>query len=161
MPLASCGNAACFVSLLTGSTPALCIIFGHFSAGIGCILAPKALRAGCISPTEAIACLAAGSLYLWRYIVRNGRPRTLPPGPPGLPIIGNLLDVPTKQLAAGYRKLSDDYGDLVYLDAFGQPILVLGSHATAVDLLEKWSALYSDRLPTPMIQLTAADSSGY
>ncbi|KAJ2991019.1 hypothetical protein NUW54_g7793 [Trametes sanguinea] len=100
-----------------------------------------------------ISCLAAGSLYLRRYIVRNGRSRTLPPRPPGLPIIGNLLDVPTKQLAAGYRKLSDDYGDLVYLDAFGQPILVLGSHGMAVDLLEKRSALYSDRLPTPMIEL--------
>ncbi|OSD08730.1 CyP450 monooxygenase [Trametes coccinea BRFM310] len=101
-----------------------------------------------------IACLAVIALFLWRYLIRTRRSRTkLPPGPPGLPIIGNLLDVPTKQLAAGYRKLSENYGDLVFLDAFGQPILVLGSHATAVDLLEKRSALYSDRLPTPMVEL--------
>ena len=34
----------------------------------------------------------------------------LPPGPRGLPIIGNLLDVPNDRPWLGYRKLADKYG---------------------------------------------------
>ena len=33
----------------------------------------------------------------------------------------------------------------MYLDVLGQPMIVLGSHEAAADLLEKRSANYSDR----------------
>lgn len=36
-------------------------------------------------------------------------------------------------------------GDLVYMNALGQGILVLGSRRRAVDLLESRSTIYSDR----------------
>lgn len=36
-------------------------------------------------------------------------------------------------------------GDVVYLDVLGQPMIILGTHEAAVDLLEKRSANYSDR----------------
>ncbi|KAI0671646.1 cytochrome P450 [Trametes maxima] len=38
-----------------------------------------------------------------------------------------------------------------YINVFGQPILVLGSHEAAVDLLEKRSALYLDRLESAVV----------
>ena len=44
-------------------------------------------------------------------------------------------------------------GDLVNLDAARQPMLVLGSHEGAVELLEKQSAIYSDRVYSPMVEL--------
>ncbi|KAJ8457352.1 hypothetical protein ONZ51_g11586 [Trametes cubensis] len=56
-----------------------------------------------------------------------------------------------------YRELNDEYGDVVYLNALGQPMLVLGTHAAAVDLLEKRSALYSDRAYSPMVDLGGFD----
>ena len=34
----------------------------------------------------------------------------LPPGPPPLPVIGNLLNIPKKISAREYRRLSDKYG---------------------------------------------------
>ena len=36
-------------------------------------------------------------------------------------------------------------GDLIYLNAVGQPIVVINSHKVAVDLLDRRAATYSDR----------------
>lgn len=44
-------------------------------------------------------------------------------------------------------------GDVVYLDALGQPMIILGSHEAAADLLEKRSAIYSDRSISTMAEL--------
>ena len=44
-------------------------------------------------------------------------------------------------------------GDVIHLDVFGQPMIILGSHEAAIDLLEKRSANYSDRAPSPMAEL--------
>jgi len=70
--------------------------------------------------------------------------RKLPPGPRGYPIIGNLLELRKEQWLkfATWRK---DYGDLIYLTAVGQSIVVLNSHKVAADLLDRRSGIYSDR----------------
>ena len=38
----------------------------------------------------------------------------------------------------------------MYLDAFGQPMIVIGSHEAACELLDKRSANNSDRVPSVM-----------
>ncbi|EIW55506.1 CyP450 monooxygenase [Trametes versicolor FP-101664 SS1] len=100
---------------------------------------------------------AAVSVWLLRYWRTSRRRLPLPPGPRPLPIIGNVLDMPGKNSGAEYRELSDKYGDLVYLDVLGQPILLLGTHEAAIDLLDKRSALYSDRVHSPMVNLGGFD----
>ncbi|KAL1943795.1 hypothetical protein VTO73DRAFT_3613 [Trametes versicolor] len=65
--------------------------------------------------------------------------------------------MPNKNAGVDYRELSDKYGDLVYLDVLGQPILLLGTHDIAMDLLDKRSALYSDRVHSPMADLSGFD----
>ncbi|KAH9059147.1 cytochrome P450 [Lactarius vividus] len=70
--------------------------------------------------------------------------RNLPPGPKGLPLIGDVRHASDQAwLASPQRK--DDYGELMYLSVFGQGILVVNSQRVAVDLLEKRSNIYSDR----------------
>ncbi|KAH8977256.1 cytochrome P450 [Lactarius hatsudake] len=72
------------------------------------------------------------------------RYRYLPPGPKGLPFIGDVKHASDQGwLASPQRK--DDYGELMYLSVFGQGILVVNSQRVAIDLLEKRSNIYSDR----------------
>lgn len=44
-------------------------------------------------------------------------------------------------------------GDIVYLDAVGQPMIILGTHEAAIDLLDKRAANYSDRKLSSMAEL--------
>ncbi|KAI1421045.1 cytochrome P450 oxidoreductase OrdA-like protein [Xylaria sp. FL1777] len=79
--------------------------------------------------------------------VSNKNKRPLPPGPRGLPILGNITDLP----ASGERewehwlKHKDVYGPISSVTALGTTIIVLHSRALAVELLEKQSALNSSR----------------
>ncbi|KAI0634619.1 cytochrome P450 [Trametes polyzona] len=92
-------------------------------------------------------------LYVLARLRRRGR-MPLPPGPRPLPLIGNALDIPTIDVEKAYRDMNAQYGDVVYLDALGQPMIFLGSHETALELLEKRSSIYSDRKASVMAELT-------
>ncbi|KAI8994065.1 cytochrome P450 [Trametes punicea] len=85
-------------------------------------------------------------------VFSKGKSR-LPPGPPRLPLIGNALDVPTKDMGPVFRDLNAKYGDIVYLDVLGQPMVILGTHEAAIELLEKRSSIYSDRNTSTMASL--------
>ncbi|KZO99730.1 cytochrome P450 [Calocera viscosa TUFC12733] len=77
----------------------------------------------------------------------NKRTSRLPPGPPGLPLLGNILQLPSQFL---YRKLSawsDRYGPIYTIWMGSQPYLVLGSAAVSADVLDRMSAVTSDRPP--------------
>ncbi|KAJ2919402.1 hypothetical protein MD484_g974, partial [Candolleomyces efflorescens] len=84
---------------------------------------------------------------------RNPRGLPLPPGPKGLPILGNVFQFPQGHSWEGYKKLSDQYGDMIYLTAPGNGILILGTRKCAVDLLDRRSAIYSDRPLLPAAEL--------
>ncbi|RPD54777.1 CyP450 monooxygenase [Lentinus tigrinus ALCF2SS1-6] len=93
---------------------------------------------------------------VWRHQSRLRRSR-FPPGPPPLPVLGNILDIPREYSATAYRSLFDKYGDIVYLDAVKQSIIVLGTYAAASELLEKRSAKYANRPSLIMVGLIGGD----
>jgi hypothetical protein len=109
------------------------------------------------------------------YRRRRGLP--YPPGPRPLPIIGNLLDIPKTFSWLAYSKFSKAHGTLPHLPRpnsslltkmtgdilafhiFGKVIVVLNTAKAAKDLLEKRSAIYSDRPPMPFYDMYVLASS--
>ncbi|KAK0469478.1 cytochrome P450 [Desarmillaria tabescens] len=80
-----------------------------------------------------------------------------PPGPKGLPFIGNLCDIPAEYPWITYAQWTATYGDVLYLNTPGNPTIILNSAQVATELLEKRSALYSDRPDMQMLRLSGWD----
>ncbi|KAG2021156.1 cytochrome P450 [Coprinopsis cinerea AmutBmut pab1-1] len=76
---------------------------------------------------------------------RNPRGLPLPPGPRRLPLVGNLFQIPSVHPWAVYDSWGKQYGDMIYLEAIGQPLMIINSVATGTELLEKRGTNYSDR----------------
>ncbi|KAI5118126.1 hypothetical protein M0805_008034 [Coniferiporia weirii] len=69
----------------------------------------------------------------------------MPPGPFGLPFIGNKHQMPAVKPWRAFEKLNKQYGPVVSLFFGNTPIIVLGTARAAWDLLEKRSEIYSSR----------------
>ncbi|KAJ4487213.1 cytochrome P450 [Lentinula edodes] len=75
----------------------------------------------------------------------RGVNKRLPPGPRGLPILGNIFQLGTGSQWLTFDQLKSRYGPIVYLNMAGQNIIVLNTKAAAIELLERRSVIYSDR----------------
>ncbi|KAF8578978.1 putative CyP450 monooxygenase [Ramaria rubella] len=82
---------------------------------------------------------------------------SLPPGPRGWPIAGNVADMPKEQEWVTFTQWNKYYGDLVSIQVFGQPMMSISSPAIAHELFETRSSLYSDRCEFPMFKLMGAN----
>ncbi|KAF8439002.1 cytochrome P450 [Boletus edulis BED1] len=94
--------------------------------------------------------LAAGIIvanYAWRRSFRSQAP--FPPGPPGLPVLGNVFDIPVTEPWKAYKRLGEKYGDLVHLRVLTQDLIILNSYEAIKDLLENRSQNYSNRPHIP------------
>lgn len=114
-------------------------------------------------------CLSASSFLLALYFyLKKPNPYAslpLPPGPKGLPIIGNLLDMPTEFEWKTYHEWCKKYGvylcllwllrgltlcgvegtDILHVPVMGTNIIVLDSPEAVLELMERRSSIYSDR----------------
>ncbi|KAJ0421554.1 putative cytochrome P450 oxidoreductase OrdA-like protein [Aspergillus carlsbadensis] len=79
----------------------------------------------------------------------------LPPGPTPLPLVGNLRDLPPPGAEEWlhWLKHKDLYGPISTVKVFGQRLVILNDAQLAVDLLDKRSAIYSDRPDMPFAKL--------
>lgn len=90
-------------------------------------------------------------IYKWKLGARKRL--SLPPGPRPDPIIGHLRLIPSIGQDLFFYQLGKVYGDVLYLRVFWRSIVVLNSVDAAVELLEKRSAIYSDRPKFPIYDL--------
>ncbi|KAI9507628.1 cytochrome P450 [Russula earlei] len=100
------------------------------------------------------------------HMFRRRRPALpFPPGPKGLPILGNALDMPNKNPWLTYLQWGKMYGkcfsdlirgvdyilemidsDIVHANFLGKHVIVLNSAKAVHELFEKRSSIYSDRI---------------
>ncbi|KIY73621.1 cytochrome P450 [Cylindrobasidium torrendii FP15055 ss-10] len=69
----------------------------------------------------------------------------LPPGPRGLPLLGNALDMMKLRPWLVYNEWKQQYGDIVYFTAADRGCLLLSSHKTTHELMDKRGSNYADR----------------
>ncbi|KAJ4467123.1 cytochrome P450 [Lentinula edodes] len=90
--------------------------------------------------------IAALILLTFRLVLGFKNRGRLPPGPRGLPILGNALQLASvSRIWLIFDKWKSQYGPIMYLNLAGQHIVVLNTKAAAIELLERRSAIYSDR----------------
>ncbi|EJT98920.1 cytochrome P450, partial [Dacryopinax primogenitus] len=102
-----------------------------------------------------------GIVLLCIYAVRDvyrKQGSNLPPGPRGLPLLGNLLQVPSKFTWYKLDDWSKQYGPIYTLWMMGRPFVVLNSVAVAADILDRNSGATADRFKTIKSMFYTSDS---
>ncbi|KAJ7445082.1 cytochrome P450 [Mycena latifolia] len=83
-----------------------------------------------------------------RHFLRKRRP-PLPPGPRGLPFVGNILGLPAHSPWLTFAEMGKQWGDIASITVLGRTMVIVNSLQVAEDLLESKGANFSDR---PVIQ---------
>ncbi|KAK1232038.1 hypothetical protein PQX77_004821, partial [Marasmius sp. AFHP31] len=95
-----------------------------------------------------LSLIAVSAFLVIRQIDRaRRRQASLPPGPKGLPILGNIRDIANRQdyLWITYSQWAQRFGNVFRLNIFGVPTIILNSHEAITEILDKRSQNYSDR----------------
>ncbi|KAG1845229.1 cytochrome P450 [Suillus tomentosus] len=78
---------------------------------------------------------------------RDTKKHPLPPGPPPLPFVGNVIGIDPDHPWLAYSRWGTEYGEIVYSRLFSQDIVIINSERVAHDLLDRRSHNYSTRPP--------------
>ncbi|KAI5118824.1 hypothetical protein M0805_009402 [Coniferiporia weirii] len=91
-----------------------------------------------------VSVLAAVFLLFLAFSVKS-RAKLSPPGPPQNFIFGNALQLSKTRPWLLLAHWGHTYGDIMFMRVFRRPFIILNSYETATELLEKRSAIYSER----------------
>ncbi|CAH1225039.1 CYP2U1 [Branchiostoma lanceolatum] len=94
----------------------------------------------------AVVVIMTSLLYMWRPSSAKG----LPPGPTGLPLVGNLFSM-NKDDPVVYQEWAKKYGDVFTVYAFGTPRVILNGFSPIREALVTNADVFSSRSPVPVV----------
>jgi hypothetical protein len=101
------------------------------------------------SSTSLLLFLGVIAAYLVNRLIRSKtHDLPLPPGPKGIPILGNVNDLPKpggELECHHWLKHKDLYGPISSLTVLGQTFVIINNAQIALELLRDRSAIYSGR----------------
>ncbi|XP_060116523.1 cytochrome P450 2W1 [Heteronotia binoei] len=104
-----------------------------------------------LSPYETLVLLGLAVFALLLYLRSSRRPsRNLPPGPPPLPLIGNLHLINIKRQDKSFMKLSEKYGPVFTVHLGFQKAVVLTGYKAVKEALLSNADEFVDRPPVPI-----------
>lgn len=90
-----------------------------------------------------LAFLAAGMVYTYLYVGR--REKKLPPGPPTVPVLGNIHQIPKKGAHFQFTEWAKQYGGIYTLKLGTGTAAVITDRRLVKELVDKRSSKYSER----------------
>lgn len=75
-----------------------------------------------------------------------------PPGPQRLPLIGNIHQIPFEYQQRMFASWAKHHGDIIYMQLFHKPSIIVDSVRVAQELMEKRASKYSDRPQFVMVK---------
>ncbi|KAF8342440.1 cytochrome P450 [Amanita rubescens] len=107
----------------------------------------------------SLLCLLFGLVVIFVLVSRKKSRLPYPPGPPPKPFIGNALDIPTDMPWVKYLEWSKRLNsDIIHMTALGKHIVVLNKLEDINELMEKRSAIYSNRPWIPATEMLGVDN---
>ncbi|RAH49192.1 cytochrome P450 [Aspergillus brunneoviolaceus CBS 621.78] len=94
---------------------------------------------------KTIAFIAAACVFIWIKYTKRWPSHRLPPGPRGLPLIGNLHQFPSSLARSTFDEWHKQYGPIVGLSLGQRPAIIIGSASIANELFAKRGRIYSSR----------------
>lgn len=100
-----------------------------------------------INSGVALLLIVIGVVCFIKQRWQNRHALPLPPGPKGLPILGNVNDMPKAGMLECHHWLQhkDLYGPISSVTVMGQTIVILNDPSIALELLRDRSAIHSSR----------------
>ncbi|XP_043844520.1 cytochrome P450 2C23-like [Dromiciops gliroides] len=100
-----------------------------------------------LTTTALLACVLFLILSLWIQGFKRGK---LPPGPTPLPLIGNILQLDTKNINASFSKLAEKYGPVYTLYMGTQRVVVLYGYNIMKEALIDHGDVFLERGDIPI-----------
>ncbi|KIW01166.1 uncharacterized protein PV09_07451 [Verruconis gallopava] len=110
-----------------------------------------------VSPVLAVAVPSCLLVVYWLSQIGK-RPADYPPGPPTVPVLGNIHLMPDVDIHGQFRKWAMKYGPIYSLMLGTKSMIVLSGPEAIKDLLDKRSAYYSSRPEMYLARLLSGDS---
>jgi hypothetical protein len=101
-----------------------------------------------ITPWVLSILFGALAAYVINHLIRSISKIPLPPGPRGLPFLGNVNDMPKDDGSLGsehWLKHKDLYGPLSSVTVLGQTMIIINDERIALEMLRDRAAKHSDR----------------